>query len=254
MKSIRGGSGLGDSLYVQAIARHLLRRGERRLQVCSDYPDLFKPLADKVEVVPHRRIGVDIHATYTMRKHCADTDQFRDCCISAGIREPVELRIEWQSDKAIESNKPIVCVQLPRLPMGRTDGFGADVMPDCGAIQRIIDRLADRVTLVQIGKGEPTYRFNGIDMDFANQTSVEGMMDIAACAAGFIGFCSFMVPLAESLGRPGLFVWSSKSRTSKDLFVRQITPRKVLHSRQSSAIYDNEPAARLDAVADSFLR
>ena len=42
MKTIRGGRGLGDALYVQGVVRHLVGLGQR-LAVRSDWPEVFRP-------------------------------------------------------------------------------------------------------------------------------------------------------------------------------------------------------------------
>lgn len=246
MKSIRCGRGLGDSLYLQSVVRHLLERGALRMRVKSDWPDVFRPLGNRVEVVPFARSNVDVLAHYSVRKGMAGTTQFQDCCISAGIRERVELRLDWTVvkqgivDMVRKPGKPVLVVQLPRTPMGRTDGFGATLLPDCRAIQRLIDQAKPDHTVVQIGAGEPLFKFTGIDIDLANKTSVAETIDVASAADRFLGYVSFLVPLAESFGKPAVFVWSRRGLMDKMQYVRQITPQKVLHAPTSRWVMDDE--------------
>lgn len=248
---IRGGMGIGDALYVQSVARHLVEKGQK-VQVCSAWPEVFSQIP--VQVTPFTRLNVDRVAHYTMRKGKPGTSQFEDCCIQAGIREPVDLRLDWKpmtdTGEQLKEGRPIVVVALPRNPMGRTDGFGAEVLPDCRKIQQVIDRLQDWATIVQIGKGEPLFKFRGIDVDLANQTTICEMLDVAAVARAFLGYCSFLVPLAESFKKPGLFVWSRKIRKAHP-FVRQMTPEKVLHSKTSRFMWDDE--VNLDGVLNGLL-
>lgn len=255
MKSIRGGMGLGDALYVQAVARHIVKRGER-LKVHTAWPDVFRPLGSMVETAPFTRAGIQYLAHYSLRKGVVGTTQFQDCCIQAGIRDPVELKLDWQrtsdalTGRLLSYGKPIVCVQLPRAPMGRTDGFGKELLPDCRVIQRAIDALKGRALLVQIGSGKPVFEFSGIDVDLSNRTTVCELLDVATVAHGFLGYVSFLVPLAESLDKPALLVWSRKGTKASHEYVRRITPQKVLHKPTSRHVFDDEDIGK---ALDAFL-
>lgn len=237
--------GLGDALYVQAVARHIIKSRGERLQVCTAWPDVFRPLGDAVEIAPFTRVGISYLAHYSARKARLETDQFEDCCMTAGIAEPVDLRLDWQlEDAALAESlrvpgKPIICIQLPRAPMGRKDGFGAELLPDCRRLQDVINLIGDRATKVLIGSGEPLYLFDGIDVDLSNRTTVAQLLDVASVADGFVGYVSLFVPLAESFQKPGLFVWSRRGVKSREPYIRAITPKKILHRETSRAIMDD---------------
>ena len=257
MKSIRCGSGLGDSLYLQAVARHLVRKGEK-IEVCSDWPDVFRPLDGKVTVSPFRRQQVDIKAHYVYRKSIPGTNQFQDVCIRAGIREPVDFRLDWKPTsprlvEKIRSMAPVVAVQLPRTPMDRKDGFGLELLPDCNIIQRALNRIRRHARIVQVGKGEPLHRFTGIDLNLANRTSVAELIDAVWAADAMLGYVSFAVPLAESLNKPALFIWSRRGLASQHEFIKQVTPRKILHRASSRAVFDDCPEQELRGAADALL-
>lgn len=247
MRSIRAGKGLGDSLYLQAVARHLSQK--ERLKVCSNWPEVFKPLGNRVEVVPFTR-QADINAHYTLRKWRTDTDQFEDCCIQAGIREPVDFRLDWEPQTDVLPKGPVVLVLLPRLPMDRADGFAKELLPSRDSVQSCINRIKPHASIVQIGSGKALYEYEGIDLDLSNKTSVSGLIDAASQADGMLGYCSFLVPLAESLNKPALFVWSRKGLGSRTPFIRQITPRKILHRDSSLYVIDDQP---VESAADAFL-
>jgi hypothetical protein len=259
-KTIRSGMGLGDSLYLQSVCRYFVKKKRQRLKVASAWPDVFRPLGDMVDVIPFTRAGIDILAHYSMRKSIKETTQFQDCCFQAGIHDPVELKLDWTvtSTRLIDElkayGKPIVLVQLPRNPMGRVDGFGKELMPDCTVIQRIIDSLKDRALIVQVGAGQPLFEFTGIDVDLSNKTSVCDLLDIASAADGFLGYCSFMVPLAESFGKPALFVWSSRGLRVVEPFIARITPAKILHARTSQFVIDDWDEEKINEVSDGFLQ
>lgn len=248
--NIRGGMGLGDALYVQSVARHLIEQG-KQLKVLTAWPDVFRHLP--VQTGPFSRQGVDILAHYSARKAIAGTTQFQDCCISAGIKEPVDLRLDWPHAETISVDLPIVLVQLPRAPMGRTDGFGAELLPDCRKIQMAIDAMRGRAYIVQVGSGKRLYEFKGIDLDLVDQTSVPRLLDLAAGCDAMLGFCSYFVPLAESLNKPSLLVWSKAGLKSRHAYVRQITPQKILHKPSSRAIMDDAHRDEIEGAAHALL-
>jgi hypothetical protein len=260
MRAIRCGRGLGDSLYLQAVVRHLIKTTPESFVVRSDYPDVFRPLKHRVDVTPFSRV-VDLCAHYAARKSVVGTTQFEDCLYGVGLLEKkaeVELRIDWEiTDRGLPWDlglygRPIVLVQLPRAPMGRTDGFGKELLPDCRVIQQAIDRVRDRALIVQIGSGVPLFKFDHIDVDLANKTSVAQLLDVASVASGFIGYVSFMVPLAESFGKPALFVWSARGLRGSHQFIRQITPKKVLQRPSSRFVVDDWPGGKHDEAFHDF--
>lgn len=256
MKTIRGGKGIGDALYVQAVARHLVLQGHR-LYVATPWPDVFKQLPG-VECVEFRRDRIDILAHYPRRKH-HKTTQFEDCCAEAKVTD-VELRLDWEiEDRALidglkRHGLPIVLVQLPRAPMGRTDSFGRELLPAGSAMQRAIDRLRGRALLVQVGAGEPLHRFRGIDVDLANRTTIAQLIDLGAACDGVLGYVSFILPLAESFGKPGLMVWARAGLKAPHLYVRQITPEKVIHRKDLIAHVFDGHSDPIEETADAFLR
>ena len=259
MKAIRCGRGLGDSLYLQSVVRELIRRTGEKYRVASDWPDVFLPLGDKVEVIPFTRTGITILAHYASRK-AEKTTQFKDCCLNAGLDGVVELRLDWPEAsgelvaRLKAPGKPIVCVQLPRAPMGRTDGFGLEVLPDCRVIQKFIDRLKGKATIVQVGAGTPLFNLTGIDIDLANKTTVKELIDVASVADGFLGYCSFILALAESLHKPTIMVWSRKGLNSKDLYIRQITPDKIIEHRSTRYVIDDCGDYEIERAMDGFLQ
>lgn len=250
MKTIRGGNGLGDALYVQAIARHLLAKGER-LEVCTSWPDVFSQL--DVQTGAFRRHKVDIVAHYVQRKEDKNSTQFQDCCLSAKLTEPVELRLDWKPSKKWEFDKPAIIVGLPRQPMNRKDGYGRELLPDCNRIQQAIDRLKGKATIIQVGAGEPLFRFSGIDLDLADKTTISELLDIASQVDGFLGYCSFIIPLAESFDKPLLCIWSTAIKRSEHRFIRLVQPQKLLHKESSRHVMDNCSHEELTAATNELL-
>lgn len=189
-----------------------------------------------------------------MRRGIEGTSQFEDGCIQSGIRERIEFKLEWRlvNRPSLPSGRPIILVQMPRPPFARTDGFGTEFLPDCRRIQDAINHIGRRAFFVQVGTGEPLFKFYGINLDLTNKTSVCDLLDLATLADGFLGYCSFFVPLAESQSKPAMFIWSRKGMGSPHLVVRQMTPTKILHRCSSLWVMDDATDKELMTCADTF--
>lgn len=258
MLSVRGGSGLGDALYIQAIARYLIERGET-VEACSDWPDIFSTLGPKVKVAPFRRTSIDRLAHYSMRRTIKGTTQFEDCCIQAGVPRDIPLRLNWTVrntalvDRLKGEGGPIVLVQMPRAPFGRSDGFGLDLLPEWTRLQQAIDALGSDALKVMVGSGQAVHAFTGIDIDLTNKTSVSDLLDVASVADGFLGYCSFFVPLAECFDKPALLFWSSRGLRSREYVIRQMTPEKVISKPSCRFVIDDCSGFVLTAAVCALL-
>lgn len=258
---IRSGFGIGDNIYLQSIVRHLLDKGHK-LHVCTTYPDVFAPIANRVTFQPFTKVKVDLVAHYGGRKRNTETDQFEDMCLSAGIHEKVDLRLDWKprnkglidAIKKKANGRKIVFVQHPRTPMGRRDGFGKELSPDYRVMDRIIDLVKDRMLVVKFGQGTPLYNLQKTELDYVNKTTITDMIDAATACDYFVGQCSFIIPLAESLKKPCLILWSSKGLKAPHEYIRLVTPEKILHAETSKWVYDDWPSERIDRSVKEFFR
>jgi len=259
LKTIRAGRGLGDSIYLASIVTHFGLHGGR-LCVLSDHPDVFRHTPGARAVEPFDRNGVDIVSHYVMGKRNTKTTQFQDMVAAAGITEEVPLRLMWRKgtpsliDGLRADGRPVVCVQMPRAPMGRTDGFGAELMPDFEVMQSVVDAVGKHASIVQIGGGAPLFYFRGLTMNLANGTTVEQLIDIAQAADGFIGYPSFVIPLAESFRKPLFAIWAKAGLRSNTDFIRLITPEKVVHHKEDAfVITDKNNQQEISERVDAFL-
>lgn len=253
--AIRGGSGLGDAIYLQSVVRHLVEQGHN-IEVCTDWPDVYRQLGG-ITLSPFRRDRIDLLGHYSMRRGVAGTTQFEDCCIQAGIRERIEFDLQWsRTGRAAERlsgiDRPIIAVQMPRPPFGRHDGFGMEFLPKFERIQAAIDHLRGRACLVQIGSGPSLHEFAGIYIDLRDKTSVCDLFDIATAVDGFLGYCSFIIPLAEALFKPVFCIWSRRGLLSPQRVVRQMTPQKILHRTSSTYVIDDCSDAELFGAVNAL--
>lgn len=237
MKVIRGGSGLGDSLYVRGVVERL-----SDLEVRTDYPELFKDL--DVVCTPFSRHNVDILAHYSKRKEF-QTNQWEDVCIEAGI-EPEPLRFTWNGK--VNLGKPYVLIASPRTPMGRKDGFGAELLPD----EAVFRETLEGIDCLRVLVGEKPIYPIPYDVDLTGKTSLSELMSLAKGAIGLIGQCSYIIPLAEGFDKPLLVLWSHKVFTSEHYYVRRINPRKILSGERSYHLYDDWDEGKRHEAIQTF--
>lgn len=257
--AIRGGSGLGDALYLQSVCRHLIAIGRTNLVARTDYPDVFLPLAGKIGIKEFTKTGVGIIGHYSMRRQIQETSQFKDCCLQAGITSPVELKLDWRVNPPPVDlrayGKRIAVIGLPRPPMARKDGFGRELLPRKDAYQRMVDgaRAAGYLT-VQVGAGNPVYHLQGIDIDLANKTTIPELFDIVAASDVVVCYPSFLVPLAESLGKQFICLFAMEGLKCDRNFLRWVTPEKVIHRNDLGCHVTDEELIGVENAALHFFR
>lgn len=254
MKRIRGGRGLGDSLYLRPIVEKLIADGHQ-VTALTDYPDVFAGTGALTEPFTRERINVLAH--YVGGKQRLGTTQWDDICASAQVVVP--LRTAWtvRNEVLIErlrdlaGGRPLVLVHGGRVPMGRTDGFGQELLPQAEAFYQVLGGLGD-CFLVQIGQADQLYAL-GCDLALNGATSVTDLLDLGRSCDGVVGQCSFAVPLAEVFDRPLLAVWAAKGmQASSHPYVRQITPKKVLSKPSSMFVIDNWRPEQIGEVVHAF--
>lgn len=255
-RRIRGGSGLGDSIYVRPIAEHYMRQGHA-VEVCTNYPDVF--LGSGAHVVPFSRTKIDVLAHYTRGKFDPKTTQWQDVCIAAKVDPKLPLRFQWSVRNtelvsrmlAKADGRPIVLVHGGRTPMGRNDGFGLELLPERRAFDAALMAL-DGCFTVRVGGNDERYGLATRE-NLNGATSVADLLDLAVACDGMLAQCSFAVPLAEVFGKPLLAVWSAKGLAAKSAFVRAITPQKILSAPSSRYVMDDWSASRIaDIARDTF--
>lgn len=254
MKRIRGGNGLGDAIYVRAIAAHLLKAGEK-VTVCTSYPGVFSEL--DVGLEPFTRFNIDVLAHYTAGKNSPGTNQWQDICSSAKVDAP--LGFEWtvrnqalvDEMRAKAAGRPLILVGAPHVPMDRKDGFGMELLPDRDAFQAALAAMDDCFT-VQVGHKASPYQIR-TDAQLNGGTSVTDLLDLGRSCDALIGQCSFVIPLAEVFDKPLLIVWAARGMEPQmHHYIRSITPQKVLSKPSSSFVVDDWPVEKIQEAARAF--
>lgn len=250
---MRGGSGLGDAIYMRPIVEHFVR--ERAVTVCSDYPDVFDGTGAKVEKFD--RLNIDVLAHYTMFKRDPTTNQWQDICRSAQVDVPLHFDWTIRNRTLIDAvrrdagGRPVVLIHGGRTPMGRTDGFGKELLPERGAFDLVLEQLRDCFT-VRIGKGAELFPLKA-DVDMNGGTTVLDLLDLGFEADAIVGQCSFIIPLAEAFDKPLLCIWSAAGQYHQvHPYIRQITPQKVLSKPSSKFVFDDWTPERIIEVTRGF--
>lgn len=252
---IRSGRGIGDSLYLRPIAEHLASEGHK---VCalSDYPEIFD--GSGLAVAPFSRTKSTHVAHYTDTMEDQRTTQYRAMLRKAGITAEVPLRFAWTIKNTelayrilnAAGGRPVVLVHGGRIPMERKDGFSLDLIPKHGHFSYTLNQMLE-CYLVRIGKATNLYGLP-VNEDLTGKTSVSDLLDLASVSWGVVAQCSFAVPLAEVFNKPLLGVWSARGLVSKIVYLRTITPAKVLTSPRSSYVVDDWEFARIREAVRAF--
>lgn len=254
MKRIRGGSGLGDSLYLRPIVEALLARGEQ-ITALTNYGDIFAGTDARVE--RYRRDPVDMIAHYVGGKRNPNTNIWQDITAAARIEAPLEFRWTRVNEELCRSvrqragGRPVILVHGGREPMGRRDHYGRELLPEEGAFRAALRGLEGCFT-VRVGRDDELYRLPS-SLDLFGKTSVSDLMDLAQLCDGVIGQCSFAIPLAEGFNKPALFVWAARGLCSANPFISTVTPVKMLSKPTSLAVMDDGQLGSIEKAARSVL-
>jgi hypothetical protein len=243
---IRGPSGLGDAIYVNSIAQEFLKFNTN-VAIRTKYQDVFKYLP--VKTVPYSKGGGDREFNYGGRsRQRNDTNQWQDLLIAARLDQNTPMHTKWEltnhelADKIRTSadGRPVMVLSMPHRIFGdRQDDYGQEIQPNWKRFIAILREAHKKYYIVQIGRGHICYRFDDIDLDWANRTSVSDVMDFGIIGDFFLGQCGFIIPLAEGMDKPLFTIFSANCLASKDPFLNNITGKKVLSGKKSHWSFDN---------------
>lgn len=249
---IRGGSGLGDSIYLRPIVEHLAQTKD--VIALSHFPEVF--IGSGVQVEPFQKSQVDVLAHYSSRRDVQSSTQYNDMLVTARLKD-VPLHFDWkiQSLSLVRdvidaaNGRPIILVHGGRAPFGRSDGYGTEVMPQRRGFVHVLEALDD-CYLVRIGKGAQ-YPLK-VHLDLQDLTTVSDVLDLGYICDGIVTQCGYPVPMAECFDKPLLAVWSARGLASQNQIIRTITPRKILSKPSSVYVMDDWPAEQLRDRARMF--
>lgn len=255
MIRLRGGSGLGDALYLRPIVEHLDRQG-KPVTVCSDYPDVFTGTNATTAAFSRQNINMLAHYATASGKNSRNTNQWQDICNSAKVA--CDLRFTWETvnQKWVDQvrrradGRPVVLVIGGREPMARNDGYGRVLLPLKRAFDVALEEMQDCFT-IRIGQPPTLYELD-CRWDLTDRTSVPDLIDLAKECDAVVGQCSFAVPLAEGFDKPLLAVWAAAGMLCNVAYLKTITPQKILSKPSSKWVVDTDTELSIRDVARSF--
>lgn len=255
MKRMRGGSGLGDSLYLRPLVDYFARHGDP-VRVLTFYPDVF--IGANCKVAPFDKSNIDVLAHYAHARKDQSTTQYADILRSAGTPADVPLRFDWTvRNRALVASlrkkargRKIILVHGGRAAFGRTDGVGREIVPRGPGFVATLEAMSDCFR-VRIGKGEQFYGLP-VDLDLNDSTTVSDLLDIGTVCDGVVTQCGFPVPLAECFDKPLLAVWSMRGLVSIQPIIATITPAKILSKASSRYLMDEWEPDRIKDAARAF--
>lgn len=214
---LAGPKGLGDTIYLRAVALHFLDRGER-VKVFTRWPDVFWDLPVTLLSMDdlHRHPNT-LHISYlTLMPH--DASQFQARCEAAGIQEPVDLTLRWRavntdllaSIRKKAGGRKILIYQ----PLKVCRSPGMDVMrPRRDAYRKVIAEHAD---YFRIKIGHPPYVDNDkelpCELDMLGKGFIRDTFDVCTIGDLFFGECCFVTVIAEALDRPVICMFSRRAK------------------------------------------
>jgi hypothetical protein len=240
MFHLMAAKGLGDALYMRAIAIHLIASGEA-VTVFTMWPDAFLGIDVAVKPLGARTGAEDIrHCNFCL--HCRLPEvqmggMFEMACRQAGILEPVELKAGW----AIR-NKPLVD-KVRRAAGGRPIMVYQPLKPAAGVEQRLVQPLlgpyADYIESrsdhfrVKLGLGGD----GACEMDLTGKTSICDAMDVAAAADFIFGEPCYLTTLAQAMDKTYGCMFSRRAQSAIQSRVRNLTPERFM-AKPGTVVYD----------------
>lgn len=254
MMELVASKGLGDALYMRAVALHCLRRGHD-VSVFTGWPDVFSDLPVHTKGLHQRTGDEDLrHAKPCL--HCrigvvAHLDVFSMLCLQAGIVEPVEFRLDWRI-RNIElvkrvrreaAGRPVLIFQPLKRAANLNDALAR---PDREAYA---DFVASRPEYFRVKIGHPgSVQGSGhppCDLDLVGKTSVHDAIDLGASCDAAFGESSFVVVMAEAMDKPFTCMFSSRAIRSGRRHIANLRPERTFHKRHlATAVFDEEVTCR----------
>lgn len=231
--------GLGDVIYMRALAMHFLERGES-VHVYTRWEEVFIDLnVTTAPVFPGRTLeGVRVMTDpFWPEPTNLGKNIFEVSCVVAGVTEPVELKINWtvqdpvlveQVRHSARGRKILVFQPLKRLTYANQER----ATPSREAFNRYLANRYDCYR-IKVG-GHPDYVVadpeTECDLDLSGPNSIVKAFDIATVADVFFGEANFLVSLAQATKKQFVLM------VPHDKFV---PPERSFDMTYGTVIFDN---------------
>jgi hypothetical protein len=248
--------GLGDAIYLRAVALHLLAMG-KAVKVFTRWPDVFSGMdvefGSMAEVTalegqkfraPSTQVRNVMACLHCQVPYIAALDKFALACLQAGIEDEIELRIDWQvrNDDLVNrirdaaGVRPIVVFQPLRKAHNEADEV---LRPKAGAFAKYVGAVEG--FKVKVGSAEFTTD-DGLscDLDLYGQTSVTDVLDVVSCADLCVAENCFLPVAAQAMNRRFVLVMARRALASNLNKVRGITPERMMQKPHLGCVVFDE--------------
>lgn len=238
--------GLGDAIYLRAVAEHLLSQG-KQLKLWTRWRDIFsdlpvdiatdKEMADlenKKDKPEHHKLNAVTACLHCRVPYIMGLDKFTLACLQAGIEEPIELKINWHTAdynlistiKEKANGKPIMVYQP--LRKGRTPDD--EVMrPKQEAFTAFINSKTD---YFKIKLGHFDYlndsRNLACDLNFIDKTTPAEALDIVSIADLVVGENCYLPIVAQAMDRKFVLMMARAAAQSERPKVHGVLPHRMV--------------------------
>lgn len=236
--------GLGDAIYLRAVALHFLERGEQ-VTVFTPWSDVFSDLRVTVRPRSERLDPTTRRVAFPPLPTPGGVDEFRARCAYAGIAEEVRLRLGWKIKdvglvdrvRRAARGRPILVFHSIRVVHNAVQDL---LTPRREAFNRY---LAGRSDCFRVRLGHPPFVIDDPDaprdVDLYGETSIHGEFDVASVADEFFSQPSSVNCLGEAVGKRVTCMFSRRAAES-DSWARYFTPERVFYDqRLATAVYDS---------------
>ncbi len=254
---LRSPAGYGDSIYNIKICIELLAKYFKQISIRTRYPSLFTWIKGMSAERWHKG-GEDLCIHYSGRKREKDTNQWQDLLLAARLDKDIPFDIPWKIHnqslldkvKKEANGKKICLVGTPHTPFGRRDGYGLELRPKWEIFIDILNKFKKKYFFVLIGLRKREFSLaNCINMDLVGKTSDMDAMDLAEISDVGIGQNGYFIPLMESRNKPIFIIYSRLGLNSKDPYISNTSPQKILSKPISKYCIDDEP---IGAIFNKF--
>ena len=248
-------AGMGDMVYLYAIAKWMMRKG-LDVAVQTHVPEMFDSLgidclSFSTEVDPAKYYL--IKGDYFKRKQEKDTNQFEDMLIEMGIRERVPLVLEYDHTFVrykLNVSKPICIVKHPRYKIA---GGYDELASNEKYFQHVIDAYRNDFYFIQVGMaGDDIYMLKDLDLNLVGKTSIYDLMYLVDRAALVVTRTGHLLPMAEAFGTKVVCILAKKLARARNDILNTITPEKIKCGESSTIIWDDDNFIR--EKIDAFIK
>ncbi len=234
---IKGQKGFGDSICLSPIVSYLLSKKINPI-IYTDHPFVFEKF--KIQTLNYNHNQQNINASYLDSKHNKNTNQFQDICNNLKLNFK-NIEFKFDDNKPCLSN--YVYVRMPYQPLsGIKSKFEEinELLPNQSAYKKIVEKYENKYEIIQFGmRTDAPLNFIKKKV-FIDEINYQKLLQFLSKADILITQVGHMMHLGELLQKETIVIFSKKGLMSKNEFINTITPRKVLFTKFSTPIIDED--------------